>query len=98
MPSESPKRPDGRANGNAAGCLSMSPEELNRLEILARVLDRRLARAQAAEPLGLGVGQVERLCRKLRIEGLKLRIGRSEWTGFQEARPCEQPQTSQQAA
>jgi hypothetical protein len=49
--------------------LTMSRKELNRLEILGRVLERRLTQVQAAEQLGLGVRQVERLCRKLRIEG-----------------------------
>jgi hypothetical protein len=49
--------------------LTMSSQELNRLEILGRVLERRLTQAQAAEQLGLGVRQVERLCGKLRVEG-----------------------------
>jgi hypothetical protein len=49
--------------------LTMSRKELNRLEILGRVLERRLTQVQAAEQLGLGVRQVERLCRKLRVEG-----------------------------
>jgi len=52
-----------------AGCLTMSAKELNRLEILGRVLERRSTQAQAAQQLGLGVRQVERLCRKLRVEG-----------------------------
>jgi hypothetical protein len=47
----------------------MSAKELNRLEILGRVLERRLTQPQAAQQPGLGVRQVERLCRKLRIEG-----------------------------
>jgi hypothetical protein len=51
------------------GTLTMSSKELNRLEILGRVLERRLTQVRAAEQLGLGVRQVERLCRKLRIEG-----------------------------
>jgi hypothetical protein len=49
--------------------LTMSRKELNRLEILGRVLERRLTQTQAAEQLGLSVRQVERLCRKLRVEG-----------------------------
>ena len=52
-----------------AGTLTMSAKELNRLEILGRVLERRLTRAQAAQQLGLSVRQVERLCRKLGTEG-----------------------------
>ncbi len=54
---------------NDRGTLTMSGKELNRLEVLGRVLERRLTQAQAAEQLGLGVRQVERLCRRLRIEG-----------------------------
>ena len=52
-----------------SGCLTMSAKELNRLEVLRRVLERRLTQAQAAEQLGLGTRQVERLCRMLRLEG-----------------------------
>ncbi len=37
-----------------AGTLTMSGKELNRLEVLGRVLERRLTQAQAAEQLGLG--------------------------------------------
>ena len=51
------------------GCLTISAKELNRLEILGRVLERRLTQVKAAEQLGLGVRQLERLCRKLRLEG-----------------------------
>ena len=51
------------------GTLTMSRKELHRLEILGRVLERRLTQAKAAEQLGLSLRQVERLCRKLRLEG-----------------------------
>jgi hypothetical protein len=47
----------------------MSGEELNRLQSLGRVMERRLTQAKAAEPLGLSLRQVERRCRKLRLEG-----------------------------
>jgi hypothetical protein len=50
--------------------LTMSSKELNRLEVLGRVLERRLTQVQAAEQLGLGVRQVERLCRKLNWFGV----------------------------
>jgi len=46
---------------DALGTLTMSAKELNPLEILGRELERRLTQAQAAEQLGLGVRQVERL-------------------------------------
>ncbi len=49
--------------------LTMSRKELNRLEILGRVLERRLTQVEAGSQLGLSVRQVARLCRKLRTEG-----------------------------
>jgi hypothetical protein len=39
--------------------MTMSTRELDRLEILGRVAERRLTQQQAAEPLGLGLRQVE---------------------------------------
>jgi hypothetical protein len=48
---------------------TMSRKELNRLEILGRVLERRLTQIEAGSQLGLSVRQVARLCRKLRAEG-----------------------------
>ncbi len=51
------------------GTLTMGAKERNRLGILGRVLERRLTQTQAAEQLGLGIRQVERLCRRLRLEG-----------------------------
>ncbi len=42
--------------------LTMSSKELNRLEVLGRVLERRLTQVQAAEQLGLSLRQIERLC------------------------------------
>ena len=52
-----------------ARTLTMSTRELDRLEILGRVTERRLTQRQAAEQLGLGLRQVERLCRALREQG-----------------------------
>ncbi len=49
--------------------LTMSSKELNRLQTLSRVLERPMTQAQAAEQLGIGLRQVERLCRALRLEG-----------------------------
>jgi hypothetical protein len=51
------------------GFLTMSTKEQNRLAVLNRVLERRLTQGHAAVQLGLSVRQVERLCRKLRLEG-----------------------------
>ena len=51
------------------GSLTMSANELNRLEILGRVREQRLRQRDAAEQLGLSLRQVERLCRALRHQG-----------------------------
>jgi transposase len=52
-----------------AGNLTMSAKELDRLEIISRVSERRLTQFQAAERLGLSLRQVERLCRAFRRDG-----------------------------
>lgn len=52
-----------------AGNLTMSAKELDRLEIIRRVTERRLTQRTAAERLGLGLRQVERLCRAFRTDG-----------------------------
>ncbi len=52
-----------------AGNLTMSTRELDRLEIIGRVLERRLTQCTAAEQLGLSLRQVERLCRAFRSYG-----------------------------
>ena len=47
----------------------MSAKELDRLEVIRRVVDRRLAQVKAAEQLGLTSRQVRRLCRALERSG-----------------------------
>ena len=49
--------------------LTMSAKELDRLEIIGRVVERRLRQWKAAEQLGLSLRQVERLCRAYRADG-----------------------------
>jgi hypothetical protein len=49
--------------------LTMSTQELNRLEIIGRVVERRLTQRKAAEQLDLSLRQVQRLCRSLRRAG-----------------------------
>ena len=49
--------------------LTMSAKELDRLEIISRVVERRLTQQMAAGQLGLGLRQVERLCRAFRTAG-----------------------------
>jgi transposase len=52
-----------------AGTVTMSAKELDRLEVLGRVVERRVTQRQAAERLGLGERQVRRLCRALSQQG-----------------------------
>jgi hypothetical protein len=52
-----------------AGTMTMSAGELNRLEVLGRVVERRVTQLQAAERLGLSERQVRRMCRALSQRG-----------------------------
>ena len=54
---------------NDARDLTMRTKELDRLEIMGRVIERRLTQRKAAEQLGLSLRQVERLCRAYRWDG-----------------------------
>ena len=49
----------------------MSAKELDRLEVLGRVIERRLTQRRAASQLGLSLRQVERLYRALRNDGAR---------------------------
>jgi hypothetical protein len=51
------------------GTVTISAKELDRLEILGRVAERRLTQRQAAAQLGVTERQVGRLCRALRQQG-----------------------------
>lgn len=53
----------------ATETLTMSARELDRLEVLGRVAEKRLTQQEAAERLGLSLRQVERLARALREHG-----------------------------
>jgi homeodomain-containing protein len=53
----------------ATETLTMSARELDRLEILGRVAEKRLTQQEAARRLGLTVRQIERLARALREHG-----------------------------
>ncbi len=57
------------ADMKQAGNLTMSVRELDRLEIISRVVERRLTQRKAADRLGLSLRQVERLCRTFRTDG-----------------------------
>ena len=49
--------------------LTMSTGELGRLEVISRVVERRMTQRRAADQLKLSVRQVERLCRAFRDHG-----------------------------
>lgn len=53
----------------ATETLTMSARELDRLEVLGRVAEKRLTQREASERLGLSLRQVERLSRALRENG-----------------------------
>ena len=54
--------------------LTMSARELERLEVIGRVVERRLTQRKAADQLGLSLRHVERLCRAFRANGPRLRM------------------------
>jgi len=49
--------------------LTMSQVELDRAEVVSRIIDRRLRQREAAKVLGLTTRQVRRLCRAYQAEG-----------------------------
>ncbi|AZB66416.1 ISNCY family transposase (plasmid) [Cereibacter sphaeroides] len=51
------------------GWVLMSERELNRIEILSKVLDRRMTTTEASGLLAIGPRQVQRLLRRLREDG-----------------------------
>ncbi len=46
----------------ATELVSMSRKEIDRLDVIRRVVERRLTQVKAAQLLGLGLRQVGRLC------------------------------------
>ena len=49
--------------------LTMSQVELDRAEVVSRIIDRRSRQREAAKMLGLTTRQVRRLCRAYQAEG-----------------------------
>jgi hypothetical protein len=49
--------------------VSMSRKEIDRLEVIRRVVERRLTQVKAAQLLGLGPRQVRRLCAAYELHG-----------------------------
>ena len=64
--------------------VTMSASEIDRGDLIRRVLEKRLTQAKAAEALGLTARQVKRLCRAFKRDGLA-------GLAFQEARSPKQP-------
>jgi transposase len=50
--------------------VTMSANEIDRGDLIRRVLEKRLKQAQAAELLGVGVRQIKRMCRAFKLDGL----------------------------
>jgi len=53
----------------STGTLTMSHQELDRCEVMRRVLEHRITQPQAASMLGLSLRQTERLFARYRLEG-----------------------------
>lgn len=53
------------------GHITMSKKELSRLEIISKVIEKRLKQREAAEMLGLGIRQIKRLCKGYNLCGAK---------------------------
>jgi len=53
------------------GLLTMSTEELERLEVILKVVDKRLTQAVASRQVGVTVRQIKRLVKKYREQGAK---------------------------
>jgi len=51
--------------------LTMSNREINRLEAIQRIQDKRLTQKEAARLLSLSVRQIKRLCRAYKARGAK---------------------------
>ena len=51
--------------------VTMSKEELHRLEVMKQMEEKRISQKTAAEELGIGVRQVKRLLRSYREEGAR---------------------------
>ena len=56
-------------------------KELDRLDLLGQVIERRMTQRQAAAQLGLSLRQVERLCRALRQQGASGLVSRKRVSG-----------------
>jgi transposase len=53
------------------GLLTMSVQEINRMEIMQRLAEKRLSQREAAKMLGISVRQVKRIYKVYRKEGVK---------------------------
>ena len=71
-----------------AGTVTMSAKELDRLEVLGRVLERRQTQRRAAEQLGLSERQLRRLCRALAQHGAAALASRKRGRPSNRKRPA----------
>jgi transposase len=51
------------------GCIYMSINELSRLELIIKIIEKKLKQSEAADILGVGIRQIKRLVKKYRFEG-----------------------------
>ena len=57
--------------------ITMSNKELDRLEVLQKVLEKRLKQKEAASQLNLSIRQIKRLCERLKKQGPKGLVSRN---------------------
>jgi transposase len=67
----------------------MSKKELSRLEVVCRVFERRLTQREASKMLGVGLRQMERLCRAYRESGAEGLVSRKRGRPSNRAFPRE---------
>jgi hypothetical protein len=51
------------------GYITMSEQELNRFELIKKIIEKRLKQYQAAQQLNLTTRQIERLCKAYKQTG-----------------------------
>src|SRR4051794_33802151 len=63
--------------------VTMSAKEVDRLEVIRRVLERRLKRVKAAQILGITARQVRRLCDAYERDGARWAGDEASWAAKQ---------------
>jgi transposase len=75
--------------------LTMSKEELSRLEVMERLDERRMRQRTAGEILGVSVRQVKRLLRAYRCEGAAWLVSKQRGKPCHHQLDCETVQAAQ---